>query len=67
MHQEENNIKLLDFENEIEYYKKTSKYSIDNIGEIKKIIKLSTCSYINNHTTPTDQRYYVIAKLEKVD
>lgn len=67
VHQEENNIKLLDFENEIEYYKKASKYSIDNIGEIKKIIKLSTCSYINNHTTPTDQRYYVIAKLEKVD
>ena len=64
---EENNIKLLDFENEIEYYKKASKYSIDNIGEIKKIIKLSTCSYLNNHTTPTDQRYYVIAKLEKVD
>lgn len=67
VHQEENNIKLLDFENEIEYYKKASKYSIDNIGEIKKIIKLSTCSYLNNHTTPTDQRYYVIAKLEKVD
>lgn len=67
VHQEENNIKLLDSENEIEYYKKASKYSIDNIGEIKKIIKLSTCSYLNNHTTPTDQRYYVIAKLEKVD
>ena len=67
VHQEENNIKLLDFENEIEYYKKASKYSIDNIGEIKKIIKLSTCSYLNNHTTPTDQRYYIIAKLEKVD
>lgn len=67
VHQEENNIKLLDFENEIEYYKKASKYSIDNIGEIKKIIKLSTCSYLNNHTTPTDQRYYVISKLEKVD
>lgn len=67
VHQEENNIKLLDFENEIEYYKKASKYSIDNIGKIKKIIKLSTCSYLNNHTTPTDQRYYIIAKLEKVD
>lgn len=67
VHQEENNIKLLDFENEIEYYKKASKYSIDNIGKIKKIIKLSTCSYLNNHTTLTDQRYYIIAKLEKVD
>lgn len=67
VNQEENNIKLLDFEEEIEYYKKTSKYSVDNIGEIKKIIKLSTCSYLNNHTTPTTKRYYIIAKLEKVD
>jgi len=41
-----------------------SKYPIENVGEIKKIIKLSTCSYLNKHTTPTDQRYYIIAKLE---
>lgn len=67
VNQEENNIKLLDFENEVEYYKKASKYSVNNIGEIKKIIKLSTCSYLNNHTTPTNQRYYVVAKLEKAD
>lgn len=66
--EEENNIKLLDFEEEIEYYKNVSKYSIEeNIGEIKKIVKLSTCSYLNNHTTPTDQRYYIVAKLEKID
>lgn len=64
---EENNIKSLGFKEEIEYYKKSSKYSIKNIGEIEKIIKLSTCSYLNNHTTPTNQRYYVIAKLETVD
>lgn len=65
--EEERNIKLLNFEEEIEYYKKSSKYKIDNIGEIKKIVKLSTCSYLNNHTTPTNQRYYIVANLEKVD
>lgn len=67
INKEENNIKLLDFQEEIEYYKNVSKYSIDNIGEIEKIVKLSTCSYLNNHTTPTDQRYYIVAKLEKVN
>lgn len=67
VNKEENNIKLLDFQEEIEYYKKASKYSIDNIGKIEKIVKLSTCSYLNNHTTPTDQRYYIIAKLEKTN
>lgn len=68
VNQEENNIKLLRFEDEIEYYKNKSKIkSEENIGEIKKIVKLSTCSYINNHTVPTDQRYYIIAKIEKMD
>lgn len=68
VNQEENNIKLLRFEDEIEYYKNKSKIkSEENIGEIKKIVKLSTCSYINNHTVPTDQRYYIIAKIEKLD
>lgn len=65
--EEENNIKLLNFKEEIEYYKKVSKYLVDDIGEIEKIVKLSTCSYLNNHTTPTNQRYYIVAKLEKVD
>ena len=62
-----NNIKELDFEDEIEYYKKASKYKVNNMENIKKIIKLSTCSYLNNHTTPTNQRYYIIAMLEKVE
>ena len=66
--EEEKNIKLLNFEEEVDYYKKASLYSAEeNIGEIKKIVKLSTCSYLNNHTTPTDQRYYIVAKLEIVD
>ena len=67
INKEENNMKLLDFEEQVEYYKKASKYSVDNVSEIKKIVKLSTCSYLNNHTTPTDQRYYIVAKLEKVN
>lgn len=67
INKEENNIKLLDFEEQVEYYKKASKYSVDNVSEIKKIVKLSTCSYLNNHTTPTDQRYYIVAKLEEVN
>lgn len=68
VNQEENNIKLLRFEDEIEYYKNKSKIKSEgNIGEIKKIVKLSTCSYINNRTVPTDQRYYIIAKIEKAD
>lgn len=67
INKEENNIKLLDFEEQVEYYKKASKYSVDNVSEIKKIVKLSTCSYLNNHTTSTDQRYYIVAKLEKVN
>lgn len=67
VNQEEKNIKELDFEDEIEYYKKASKYKVNNMENIKKIIKLSTCSYLNNHTTPTNQRYYIIAMLEKVE
>ena len=67
INKEEINIKLLDFEEQVEYYKKASKYSVDNVSEIKKIVKLSTCSYLNNHTTPTDQRYYIVAKLEEVN
>ena len=67
VNQEEKNIEALEFKDEIEYYKNISKYKINNVENIKKIIKLSTCSYLNNHTTPTNQRYYIVAKLEKVE
>lgn len=66
VYDEEKNISALDFESKIEYYKKASKFNINNVDNIKKIVKLSTCSYLNNHTTPTNQRYYILAKLEKV-
>ena len=65
--EEEYNIKSLNFDEEIEYYQSKSYFDINNIGKIKKIIKLSTCSYIDNHTVPTNQRYYLIAKLEKMN
>ncbi len=38
--EEENNIKLLNFKEEIEYYKKASKYFIEDIDKIEKIVKL---------------------------
>lgn len=63
---ESNNIKQLGFNERIEYYKKASNHYVENIGIPEKIIKLSTCSYINSKTTPTDQRYYIIASIVPV-
>ncbi len=61
--EENNNIKSLNFKERIEYYKKSSQYAVDGIDETNKILKLSTCSYINAKTIPTDQRYYIIATI----
>ena len=63
---EKNNINNLDFDEEIQYYKNKSKYKVNNIENVKKIVKLSTCSYLNNRRIPTDQRYFVIAKIEEI-
>lgn len=63
---EENNIKDLDFDKEIQYYKNKSKIQVQDVENIKKIVKLSTCSYLNNRRTPTDQRYFIIAKIEEI-
>ena len=60
---ENNNIKSLDFNEKIKYYEKVSKFHIENNANINKIVKLSTCSYINAKTRPTDQRYYIIANI----
>lgn len=60
---ESNNIKNLGFDERIEYYRKASKNYVENIEIPERIIKLSTCSYINARTTPTDQRYYIIASI----
>lgn len=63
---ETNNIKFLNFDERVQYYKKASKYNLEIDGNINKIAKLSTCSYINVKTTPTDQRYYIIARLNQI-
>ena len=61
--EESNNIKNLSFEESIEYYKSQSRFK-QELGEIpKNIVKISTCSYLNNKARPTNQRYYLIASL----
>lgn len=64
---ESNNIKSLSFNERINYYQKASKYNMKNNDEICKIVKLSTCSYINSRTIPTDQRYYILANIIPID
>lgn len=66
LEKEESNLKGLTFNEKIEYYKNNSKHDVEDIGEIEKIVKLSTCSYINNTQSVTNQRYYIVAKLEKL-
>ena len=60
---EENNIKDLNFEDRVDYYKRASKFNIENFTESKKIVKFYTCSYLNNRAIPTDQRYFIVAFL----
>ena len=64
--QEKENILNLNFDEEIEYYKRKSKFNVNNIGTIDKIVKLSTCSYLNSTTTPTNERYYIVAKIIEI-
>lgn len=64
---EENNIKNLNFNEEIQYYNSQSIYVANNTNGINKIVKLSTCSYLNNKSNPTSERYYIIAKLEEIN
>lgn len=64
---EKNNISNLSFDERIEYYKNSSKVNVDNIKTSNKIIKLSTCSYINSRTRPTEQRYYIVATLNEIN
>lgn len=66
INEEKINIKNLDFDSRIEYYKKASKYKLEYNDEINKIVKLSTCSYINAKVSPTDQRYYIIAAISPI-
>ena len=60
---EKQNTENLDFDEEINYYKKMSKFSADNIENITKIVKLSTCSYTSSNKS---QRYYIVAKVIEI-
>lgn len=65
INEENKNIQNLSFEELIEYYKKQSKFKVEQQESPDNIIKLSTCSYLNNKETPTEQRYYLVASLIK--
>ena len=67
VNEESKNIRKLSYEDRISYYKSKSNIDTENIEDTGKIIKLSTCSYINAKTTPTDQRYYVVAMMKEVE
>lgn len=64
--EENNNIKFLDFNKRIEYYKKASTCKIEDVDNVSKIVKLCTCSYINAKVSPTDQRYFIIACIYQI-
>lgn len=66
INEEINNIKNLSFKDRVNYYKYKSEFYINDNNNINKIIKLSTCSYINAKESPTEQRYYLIAKLNQI-
>ena len=63
--EEKNSIKSLNLFEKLEYYKRQSINLRENEDNPDKIIKLVTCSYINAKTSPTDQRYYVIAQMNR--
>lgn len=65
--EENKNIKTLDNDAKIQYYKNQSKYKVEVEEEQKNILKLSTCSYVNSKTTPTDQRYFLVSYLNKIE
>ena len=65
VNEEIKNIQNLSFSESIEYYKNQSKFKVENQEIPKNIVKISTCSYLNNKQTPTEQRYYLIAALIK--
>ena len=64
---EKNNISNLNYEERISYYKKSSKVNVNNVDITNKIIEVSTCSYINSRTRPTNQRYYIVATLNEIN
>lgn len=65
--EESKNIKNLTYDECIQYYQNQSKFKVTNLDSTNKIVKISTCSYLNNKTRPTEQRYYLIASLIEIN
>lgn len=65
--EEKEAIKSFNLAERVKYYKKQGEYFEKLENNVDKIVKLTTCSYINARTSPTDQRYYVIAEMVKID
>ena len=57
----------LGIDERIEYYKNQGDHLKKIENNIDKIVKLTTCSYINARTSPTDQRYYIIAEMKIIN
>lgn len=66
VNEETNNTKNLNFNDCVKYYKTQSKFKVEIEDMPQNIIKLSTCSYLNNKSRPTNQRYYLVASLTKI-
>ena len=65
---EESNVKELEFIDKLEYYKIKSVHNSSlELENTDKIIRLITCSYLNTTTNPTQERYYIIASLKKIN
>lgn len=67
VNEEKEAIKSLNLAERVEYYKNMGESSEKTENNIDKIVKLTTCSYINARTSPTNQRYYVIAEMIKIN
>ena len=65
-YEENENIKNLNVDEKISYYKENSKYPVKIEDSIDKVLKISTCSYENAKMRPTEQRYYIIVNLQEV-
>ena len=63
VNEEIDSIKNLNFYEKVRYYKNQGIHIENMEGDVSKIVKLTTCSYINATTIPTNQRYYVIAQI----
>ena len=65
--EEKEAIKSFNLAERVKYYKNQGENFEKLENNVDKIVKLTTCSYINTRTSPTNQRYYVIAEMVKIN